>query len=76
VLPLSFFVSVHLIEAEVGLLLSMLAAFRLSRLGSELDDLRSTRANLVQRIRERVERHVDPGMERIFTSDDFGASSD
>lgn len=76
VLPLSFFVSVHLIEAEVSLLLSMLAVFRLSRLRPELDDLRNIRADLVQRIRERVEQQVDPGMERIFTSDDFGASSD
>jgi glycerol-3-phosphate O-acyltransferase/dihydroxyacetone phosphate acyltransferase len=74
VLPISFFISVRLIEAEVGLLLSMLSLVRLTRLGPEVDDLRSTRADLVRRIRERVEQRVEPGMQRIFTSDDFDAS--
>ena len=73
VLPLSFFVSVRLIETEIGLLMSMLAVVRLARLGPEVEDLRSTRADLVQRIRDRVEQRIEPGMERIFTSDDFSA---
>jgi hypothetical protein len=73
VLPLSFFVSVRLIEAEIGLLMSMLAVVRLARLGREVEDLRSTRADLVRRIRDRVEQRIEPGMERIFTSDDFSA---
>ena len=73
-LPFSFFVSVRLIEAEVGLMLSMLSVLRLARLGREVEDLRQTRADLVERIRNRVERKVDPGMERIFTSDDFGTA--
>ena len=74
VLPFSFFASVRLIEAEIGLMLSMLSILRLTRLGREVDDLRETRADLVRRIRDRVERKVDPGMERIFTSDDFSAT--
>ncbi len=73
VLPLSFFVSVRLIEAEIGLLMSMLSVVRLARLGREVEDLRSTRADLVRRIRDRVEQRIEPGMERIFTSDDFSA---
>jgi hypothetical protein len=73
VLPLSFFVSVRLIEAEIGLLMSMLSIVRLTRLGREVEDLRSTRADLVQRIRARVEQKVEPGMERIFTGEDFSA---
>lgn len=74
VLPLSFFVSVLLIEAEVGLLMSMVSVVRLTRLGREVEDLRATRADLVQRIRARVERKVTPDMERIFTGEDFSAS--
>ena len=74
ILPFSFFATVRLVEAEIGLMLSMLSVLRLTRLGREVDDLRETRADLVQRIRDRVERRVDPGMQRIFTRDDFGAT--
>ena len=72
ILPFSFFASVRLIEAEIGLILSMVSILRLTRLGREVEDLRETRADLVRRIRDRVERRVDPGMERIFTREDFG----
>ena len=74
VLPFSFFVSVRLIEAELGLMLSVVSVLRLTRLGREVEDLRAMRADLVRRIRDRVERHADPGMDRIFTSEDFSAS--
>jgi glycerol-3-phosphate O-acyltransferase/dihydroxyacetone phosphate acyltransferase len=70
-LPFSFLASVRLVEAEVSLVMSMASIFRLARLGRELDDLRSTRAGLVTRIRNRVERYVDSGVERIFTKQDF-----
>ena len=70
-LPLSFVASVHLIEAEIGLLYSMLAVARLARLGPEIEDLQETRSDLVQRIRDRVERRVDTNTDRIFTSEDF-----
>jgi hypothetical protein len=53
--------------------MSMLSIVRLTRLGREVEDLRSTRADLVQRIRARVEQKVEPGMERIFTGEDFSA---
>ena len=70
-LPLSFVASVHMIEAEIGLLYSMLAVVRLARLGPEIEDLQATRSDLVQRIRDRVERRVDTNTDRIFTSEDF-----
>ena len=70
-LPFSFLASVRLVEAEVSLVMSMLSILRLARLGGELKDLRITRADLVKRIRDRVERVVDADVDRIFTSEDF-----
>ena len=71
-LSFSFVASVRLLEAEAGLLLSMLSILRLTRLGSDVDDLRATRADLVRKIRERVDRKIDADTQRIFTQDDFG----
>jgi hypothetical protein len=70
-LTFSFFASVKLIEAETSLFVSMISVLRLTRLGSEVDDLRKTRAELVERIRMLVERMADPDMPRMFTKDDF-----
>jgi uncharacterized protein (DUF58 family) len=70
-LSFSFIASVQLIEAEAGLFLSVISLFRLTRLGREVSDLRAMREGLVRKIRERVERKVDPGMERLFTAKDF-----
>jgi hypothetical protein len=64
--------SVRLIEAEVGLLVSMLSVLRLTRLGSEIDDLRATRAILVSKIRALTDRLADPELPRLFTDKDFG----
>lgn len=71
-LPFSFFSSVRLIETEAGLFNSVASLLRVARLRREVEDLRATRAVLVDRIRDRVERKVDPSVERIFTSEDFG----
>jgi hypothetical protein len=60
-----------LLEAEVGLLLSMLSVLRLMRLGADLDDLRLIRADLVAKIRERVEQGSDADTPRMFTQKDF-----
>lgn len=70
-LTLSFFVSVRLIEAEVGLLNSMLAIVRLLRLGTEVDSIRATRQELSGRIRKLAERLADPATDRMFTPADF-----
>jgi 1-acyl-sn-glycerol-3-phosphate acyltransferase len=70
-LSFSFLSSVRLLEAEAGLLLSMLSVLRLARLGSDLDDLRATRARLVDKIRNRVDRTIDADTQRIFVRRDF-----
>jgi 1-acyl-sn-glycerol-3-phosphate acyltransferase len=69
----SFFASVRLIEAEAGLLMSMLSVLRLSRLGSDIDELRELRATLVRTVRDLAERYVDPDMQRLFTEKDFNS---
>ena len=73
-LSFSFFASVRLLEAEAGLLVSMLSVLRLTRLGTDVDDLRATRADLVRRIRERVEQRADTNVPRMFTRKDFAQS--
>ena len=71
-LSFSFVASVRLLEAEAGLLLSVMSILRLKRLGANVDELRATRADLVEKIRKLVDRSVDPETPRIFTPDDFG----
>ncbi len=73
-LSFSFVASVQLIEAEAGLLMSMLSVLRLTRLGSEVEDLRATRTALVNKVRGLADRLADPTMPRMFTTDDFGQS--
>lgn len=70
-LPFSFLLSVRLLEAEVGLFNSLLSSIRLTRLGREVEDLRQIRADLVTRVRDRVERQIEPGMQRVFSAEDF-----
>jgi hypothetical protein len=52
-----------------------MSIIRLVRLGSELDDLRATRKELVDRVRQLAERLSDPDIARMFTSEDFRPSS-
>jgi hypothetical protein len=75
-LSLSFFASVRLIEAEAGLLNSMLSILRLARLGSDVDELRAARTTLVARIRALAERLADPDVPRMFTDKDFSQPGD
>jgi len=70
-LSLSFIASVRLMEAEAGLFLSIISVFRLARLGRDVEALRETRADLVNRIRDMVERKAGPEVQRIFTDRDF-----
>ena len=70
-LSFSFFASVRLIEAEAGLLNSMLSILRLARLGSDVDELRTARATLVAKVRALAERLADPDVPRMFTDQDF-----
>lgn len=71
VLPLSFFASVRLLEAEASLLLSMLSILKLTRLNNEIEDLRVRRVGLVRQVREMVDRHVDQDLQRIISESDF-----
>lgn len=73
-LPFSFFASVRLMEAEAGLFVSILSLLRISRLGAEVDELRETRAQLVELIRKLADERADPDIPRMFTGDDFGSS--
>jgi glycerol-3-phosphate O-acyltransferase/dihydroxyacetone phosphate acyltransferase len=73
-LSFSFLASVRLLEAEAGLFLSMISVLRLTRLGSDVEDLRETRADLVRKIRQRVDETTDENTERLFTQEDFGQS--
>ena len=75
-LPLSFIATVKIVEAETSLLVSILSVLRLVRLSSEVEDLRRTRADLVEQTRMLVERMVDPNMPRMFTKDDFDTTKD
>lgn len=75
-LSFSFFASVRLIEAEAGLLISMLSVLRLTRLGSEVEELRELRASLVTTVRSLADRLADPGMQRLFTEKDFRKDPD
>jgi glycerol-3-phosphate O-acyltransferase/dihydroxyacetone phosphate acyltransferase len=75
-LSFSFFASIRLIEAEAGLLISMLSILKLTRLGSEVDELREIRSALVNQIRALAERLADPDMPRLFTGKDFNQSID
>ena len=70
-LSFSFIASVRIIEAEAGLLVSMLSLLRLARLGTEVEALRATRTELVNTVRVLAERHADPTMPRMFTTEDF-----
>ena len=75
-LSFSFVASVRLIEAEAGLLMSMLSVLRLTRLGSEVEDLRATRTALVNKVRALADRLADPTLPRMFAAQDFDQSGD
>lgn len=70
-LPFSFVISVQLLEAEVGLAMSVMSILRLTRLRSDVEDLRRERAALVKQVRELADRYADPDLPRIFTGEDF-----
>ena len=70
-LTFSFFTSVQLLEAEASLFASIMSILRLTRLRAELEDMRTTRARLVETVRGLADRLVDPGTQRIFSNKDF-----
>jgi hypothetical protein len=54
----------------------MLSILKLTRLGSEVEDLRELRTELVRKIRALAERLADPDMPRLFTNRDFNKPAD
>lgn len=75
-LTFSFLTSVRLIEAEASLFMSIVSILRLTRLRTELEDMRATRASLVATVRALADRLVDPGVSRIFSKRDFAHTDD
>ncbi len=75
-LTVSFTASVRIIEAEAGILVSIVSVARLARLDAEVADLRATRVKLVGKVRSLVDRHSDPAMPRMFTEKDFGRNTE
>ena len=67
----SFFVSVKLIEAQAGIMNSIVLMIRLLRLGDDVEDLRTTRSNLVETVRDLADRLADREKQRIFERGDF-----
>ncbi len=70
-LPPSFFLSIRIIEAEAGLLMSILSLLRVTRLPRDVAELRDERARLVSTIRALADRLADPNKERVFGPGDF-----
>jgi glycerol-3-phosphate O-acyltransferase/dihydroxyacetone phosphate acyltransferase len=70
-LPLSFFFSLYMVEAEVGLLLSILSLLRISRLPGDVAELRQERARLVTTVRTIADRLADPDIPRLFNPGGF-----
>jgi hypothetical protein len=56
--------------------MSMLSVLRLTRLGSELEDLRAIRTALVNQVRTLADRLADPTVPRMFAAQDFSKPVD
>ena len=57
-------------------MLSMLSLLRLARLGSDVEELRAKRAELVNTVRALADRLADPTLPRMFTDEDFRQPAD
>jgi len=65
-LPLSFFATLRVLEAQAQLLASMLGLLRGVRLGHEVGALRREREHLAARIRAAADAYADPAQPRFF----------
>ncbi|MCC7177305.1 MAG: 1-acyl-sn-glycerol-3-phosphate acyltransferase [Acidobacteria bacterium] len=65
-LPLSFFATLRVLEAQAQLLGSTLGLLRAVRLGDEVGALRRERERLVARIRAAADAYADPAQPRFF----------
>jgi len=70
-LTISFSASIWVIEAQATLLTSMVSILRRTRLRDEIEDLRQTRAALVEQVRQMADRNYDLDKPRMFSDQDF-----
>ncbi len=73
-LTISFSASVWVIEAQATLLVSMVSILRRTRLRTEIENLQSIRAELVENIRGLIEANYDIEAPRMFSETDFMAT--
>ena len=73
-LTISFSASVWVIEAQATLLVSMVSILRRTRLRTEIENLQSIRAELVENIRGLIEANYDLEAPRMFSETDFTAT--
>ncbi len=73
-LTISFSASIWVIEAQATLLASMVSILRRTRLRAEIEDLHTTRAELVEKVRLMVDRGYDLDEPRMFSEQDFAAT--
>jgi 1-acyl-sn-glycerol-3-phosphate acyltransferase len=73
-LTISFSASIWVIEAQATLLASMVSILRRTRLRAEIEDLHTTRAELVEKVRQMVNRGYDLNEPRIFSDQDFATA--
>jgi len=73
-LTISFSASIWVIEAQATLLASMVSILRQTRLRAEIENLQARRLKLVEQVRQLVDRFADPGVPRLFSSQDFATT--
>jgi len=71
---ISFSASIWVIEAQATLLASMVSILRRTRLRAEIEDLHVTRAKLVEKVRQMVDRSYDLNEPRMFSDQDFAST--
>jgi 1-acyl-sn-glycerol-3-phosphate acyltransferase len=74
-LTISFSASIWVIEAQATLLASMVSILRRTRLRAEIENLHATRADLVEKVRQMVDRGYDLDEPRMFSEQDFAATA-
>ena len=71
VLPLSFLAFLKVVEVQANMTLATLTNLRLSRFSREVEALRRTRSQLVERVRTVADTHADPDLPRVFNRRDL-----
>jgi 1-acyl-sn-glycerol-3-phosphate acyltransferase len=74
-LTISFSASIWVNEAQATLLASMVSILRRTRLRAEIENLHATRADLVEKVRQMVDRGYDLDEPRMFSEQDFAATA-